>query len=174
MGRIKNLNSILQVRVLNFMDEDKELKKSAKEYSDKLAKLGMELSEIQFSYKIEGKSTKEYWQKRIDDFERYSEVGMKYYNQAYSLMNLVSSEESKVFLLRISKFRQLESTLVEIMEKIRENPSIADSKDRQQSQWSKEIKNQITEQGTKCLHHEMDMNKSFREFYEKHLKKILE
>ena len=79
-----------------------------------------------------------------------------------------------MFLLRISKFRQLSTTLSETMEKIKENPSIIDPKDRQQSLWSKEIKNQITEQSNKCLRHEMDMNTSFREFYEKHLKKILE
>lgn len=157
------------------MSEDKEeQKKSAKEYSDKLAKLGMELGEIQFSYRVEEKPTKEYWQKRIDDFKKYNEIGMKYYNQVYSLMNLVNNEESQLFLLRVSKFRQLGSTLIEIMEKIKENPSISDSKDKQQSQWSKEIKNQITEHSNKCLHHEMDMNTSFREFYEKHLKKILE
>jgi len=157
------------------MSKDKEeQKKSAKEHSDKLAKLGMELGEIQFSYRIEEKPTKEYWQKRIDDFKKYNEIGMKYYNQVYSLMNLVNNEESQLFLLRVSKFRQLGATLIEIMEKIKENPSISDSKDKQQSQWSKEIKNQITEHSNKCLHHEMDMNTSFREFYEKNLKKILE
>ena len=157
------------------MSEDQEnIKKSAKEHSDKLAKLGMELGEIQFSYKIEGKSTKEYWQKRIDDFKKYSKIGMEYYSQVHALMNLVNKEESQTFLFRISKFRQLGATLLEIMEKIKENPSITDSKDRQQSQWSKEIKNQVTEHSNKCLHHEMDMNTSFREFYEKDLKKILE
>ncbi|MFQ5476379.1 MAG: hypothetical protein ACE5DT_05035 [Nitrosopumilus sp.] len=156
------------------MSKDQDLKKSVKEHSDKLAKLGMELGEIQFSYRIEEKPTKEYWQKRIDDFKKYNETGMTYYNQVYSLMNLVNKEEAQVFLLRVSKFRQLGLTLIEIMEKIKENPSISDSKDKQQSQWSKEIKNQITEHSNKCLHHEMDMNTSFREFYEKHLKKILE
>jgi len=60
------------------------------------------------------------------------------------------------------------------MEKIENNPTIIDSKDKQQSQWSREIKNQITEQSNKCLRYEMDMNTSFREFYEKHLKKNLE
>jgi len=155
-------------------NEQDNLKKSAKEHSDKLAKLGMELGEIQFSYKIEGKSTKEYWQKRINDFKKYNETGMNYYNQVYSLMNLVNKEEAQIFLLRVSKFRQLCSTLIEIMEKIKENPSISDSKDKQQSQWSREIKDQIIEHSNKCLHHEMDMNTSFREFYEKNLKKILE
>ncbi len=157
------------------MSNDQEkLKKSAKEYSEKLAKLGMELGEIQFSYKIEEKPSKEYWQKRIDDFKKYNEMGMKYYNQVYSLMNLVNKEESQMFLLRTSKFHQLGLTFIEIMEKIKENPSIVDSKDQQQSQWSKEIRDQITEHGNKCLRHEMDINTSFREFYEKHLKKILE
>jgi len=157
------------------MSQDSEnLKKSAKEYSEKLAKLGMKLGEIQFSYKVEMKPSIGYWQKRIDDFTKYNEIGMEYYNQVYSLMNLVNKEESQMFLLSTSKFRQIVLTLIEIMEKIKENPSIIDSKDNQQSQWSKEIKDQITEQSNKCLHHEKDMNTSFREFYEKHLKKILE
>ena len=157
------------------MSQDPEnLKKSAKEHSEKLAKTGMALGKIQFSYKIEEKITKEYWQKRMSDFKKYNEKGMEYYNQAHSMMNLVNKEEAQMFLLRISKFRQLSTTLSETMEKIKENPSIVDSKDRQQSLWSKEIKNQITEQSNKCLRHEMDMNTSFREFYEKYLKKILE
>ena len=157
------------------MSQDPEnLKKSAKEHSEKLAKIGIELGEIKFSYKIEEKVTKEYWQKRMDDFKKYNEKGLEYYNQAHSMMNLVNKEEAQMFLLRISKFRQLSTTLSETMEKIKENPSIIDSKDRQQSLWSKEIKNQITEQSDKCLRHERDMNTSFREFYEKYLKKILE
>ena len=157
------------------MSQDPEnLKKSAKEHSEKLAKTGMALGEIQFSYKIEEKVTKEYWQKRMKDFKKYNEKGIEYYNQAHSMMNLVNKEEAQMFLLRVSKFRQLSTTLSETMEKIKENPSIIDSKDRQQSLWSKKIKNQITEQSNKCLRHEMDMNKSFREFYEKYLKKILE
>jgi len=161
--------------ILNFMSQDSEnLKKSVKEHSEKLAKLGMELGEIQFSYKVEMKPSTRYWEKRIDDFKKYDKIGMEYYSQAYSLMNLVNKEESQKFLLLTSKFRQLGLTLIEIMDKIKENPSIIDSKDKQQSQWSKEIRDQITEQSNKCLHHEKDMNTSFREFYEKHLKKILE
>ena len=83
---------------------------------------------------------------------------MKYYNQTYSLMNLVNKEESQMFLLRTSKFRQLGLTLIEIMEKIEKNPSIMRSKDKQQSQWSRKIKEEITEHGNKCLQHEKDMN----------------
>jgi len=154
--------------------DPEKLKKSAKEHSDKLAKLGMELGEIQFSYKIEEKVTKEYWQQRMEDFKNYNEKGLEYYNQVHAMMDLVNKEEAQRFLLHVSQFRQLSKTLLEAMEKIKENPSIIDSKDKQQSQWSKEIKNQITEQSRKCLRHEMDMNSSFREFYDKHLKSILE
>ena len=150
------------------MSQDPEnLKKSAKEHSDKLAKLGMELGEIQFSYRIEEKVTKEYWDQRMNDFKKYNEKGLEYYNQVHAMMNLVDKEESDMFLLRVSKFRQLSTELLETMNKIKDNPSIIDSKDKQQSSWSKEIKNQITEQSNKCLRHEMDMNTSFREFYEK-------
>jgi hypothetical protein len=155
-------------------DEPEDLKKSAKEHSDKLAKLGIALGEIQFSYRIDEKVTKEYWEQRMKDFKKYNEKGLEYYNQVYTMMNLVNQEEAQMFLLRVSKFRQLSTTLLEIMEKIRDNPSIIDPKDRQQSSWSREIKNQITEQSNKCLQHEMDMNSSFRKFYDKHLKKILE
>ncbi len=171
----KNLNSLLPDKKARRMSQDPEnLKKSAKEHSEKLAKIGMDLGEIQFSYKIEEKVTKEYWQKRMKDFKKYNEKGLEYYNQVHSMMNLANKEEAQMFLLRISKFRQLSTALSETMEKIKENPSIIDSKDRQHSPWSKEIKNQIAEQSNRCLRHEMDMNMSFREFYEKHLKKILE
>ncbi len=150
------------------------LKKLAREHSDILAKLGMELGEIQFSYRVDEKTTKEYWLQRMQDFKKYNEKGLEYYNQVHAMMNLANKEKAQVFLLRVSKFRQSSIKLSETMEKIKENPSIIDSKDKQQSAWSKEIKNQITEQSNECLRYEMDMNSSFREFYDKHLKKILE
>ena len=110
----------------------------------------------------------------MDDFKKYNEKGLEYYNQVHVMMDLVNKEEAQRFLLRISKFRQLSTTLSETMAKIKENPTIVDSKDKQQSLWSKEIKNQITDQSNQCLRHEMDMNALFREFYEEHLKSILE
>ena len=103
-----------------------------------------------------------------------ADKGFEYYNQAYSLMTLVDKEEARMFLSRASEFRQMGLELIGIMEKIRENPTIMDKKDRQQSQWSKEIKTSVTEHSRECLRHEMDMNTSFREFYEKNLKSILE
>jgi len=157
------------------MSQDPEnLKKSVNEIGEKLAKLGMSLSEIRFSYKIENKTSKNYWQKRIDDFKKYHKKALEYYNQVHAMMNLVHIEESQMFLLRTSKFNQLALSLIEIMEKIKENPSIIDLKDKQQSQWSREIKNEIIEHSNKCLKHEMDMNSLFREFYEKHLKMMME
>ncbi len=157
------------------MSQDpEELRRSAKEHSEKLAKLGTELGDIRFSYKIEEKVTKEYWSRRIEDFKRYNEKGLEYYSQVHAMIKLVNGKEAQIFLLRISKFRELSATLLETMKKIKENPSIIDSKDGQQSLWSKEIKSQISEQSNRCLQHEMDINTSFREFYEKHLKKILQ
>ncbi|KAF6244624.1 hypothetical protein [Nitrosopumilus sp. b2] len=149
-------------------------KKMIKEHSDKLAELGMELSKIQFSYKVEEKTSKEYWQKRIKNFEEYNTKSLEYYNQIFSLVKITNKEESNRFLLQISKFRQLSLSLIDTMKKIQENPSIINSKDKQQSQWSKEIKNAITEQSNNCLNHERDMNSFFRDFYEKNLKSILE
>ena len=155
-------------------DEPENKQNTVKEHSDKLAKLGMELSKIQFSYKVEEKTSKDYWQKRIQNFEEYNKKALEYYNQIFSLIKTIDKEESERFLLQISRFRQLTSSLIEIMKKIEENPSIISSKDRQQSQWSRELKNNITEESNKCLHHERDMNSYFRDFYDKELKNILE
>ena len=174
MEEITSLNSLLVQNLLIPMSKESGNNQIVKEYSDKLAKLGMELSKIQFSYKVENKTTKKYWQKRIENFEKYNKKGLEYYNQVFSLIKIINKEESERFLLQISKFRQLASSLIEIMKQIEANPSIIDSKDRQQSQWSREIKNNITEQSNKCLHHERDMNTFFRDFYEKHLKNVLE
>jgi len=174
-GTTQKSKLLLKVDIVNLMgDVPENLKKTVKEHSEKLAKLGMELSQIKFSYKVEEKPSKEYWKKRIIDFKKYNEKALEYYNQVHSMMNLVNKEESQMFLLRTSKFRQMGLSFLEIMEKIKENPSITDSKDKQQSLWSKEVKNQISEISKKCLTHEKEMNISFREFYQNNLKKILE
>jgi len=156
------------------MKDVKNLKRTIDEISVKLTKLGIELAEIKFSYKVEAKPSKEYWEKRMNEFKKYNEKGLEYYNQVYAMMNLINKEESQMFLLRTSKFRQLGLELLEIMQKIKNNPSITDPKDKQQSLWSKDIKNKITEQSNKCLNHEREMNLSFRNFYQKELKKISE
>ena len=153
---------------------EEETKQLVKEQSKKLAKLGMELSEIHFSYKIKEKTSNEYWEKRIKDFKKYTKKSSEYYEQVHSLISLVNKEESQMFLLRISKFHQIVTSLIELMEKIKENPSIISSKDRQQSAWSKEIKEKITENSNECLRHEKDMNTLFREFFEKHLRQIID
>ena len=150
------------------------LKETVKEHSEKLSKLGTDLAKNQFIYKVEKKSSKEYWQERITDFKKYNDNGFRYYDEIFTLMRIIDEEKSQMFLLQIAKFRQLGLTLIEIMEKLEENPSIINSKDRQQSQWSREIKNQITEQSDKCLKCEREMNTTFREFYEEKMKEILE
>ena len=150
------------------------LKETVKEHSEKLSKLGTDLAKNQFIYKVEKKSSKEYWQERITDFKKYNDNGFRYYDEIFALMRVIDEEKSQMFLLQIAKFRQLGLTLIEIMEKLEENPSIINSKDRQQSQWSREIKNQIIEQSDKCLKCEREMNTTFREFYEEKMKVILE
>ncbi|MDH5569290.1 MAG: hypothetical protein OEX98_05825 [Nitrosopumilus sp.] len=156
------------------MKDVENLKRSIDEISRKLTKLGTELAEMKFSYKVVEKPSKEYWNERMNEFRKYNEKGLEYYNQVYAMMNLINKEESQMFLLRTSKFRQLGLELLEIMQKIKKNPSITDPRDKQQSMWSKDIKNKITEQSNKCLNHEREMNTSFRDFYQNELKKILE
>ena len=48
-----------------------DIKKKVQEKSEKLAELGFTLTKNQFSYKIEEKISKEYWQKRIKNFKKY-------------------------------------------------------------------------------------------------------
>jgi hypothetical protein len=60
------------------------------------------------------------------------------------------------------------------MQEIEETPSIINSKDKQQSQWSKKVKEKLIEISTKCLEHEKVMNLNFRKFYDEEVKKILE
>ena len=155
-------------------DKLNNLKEIVKEHSEKLSKLGTDLAKNQFIYKVGKKSSKEYWQERIINFKKYNDNGFRYYDEIFALMRIIDEEKSQMFLLQIAKFRQLGLTLIEIMEKLKENPSIINSKDRQQSQWSREIKNQITEQSDKCLKCEREMNTTFREFYEEKMKEILE
>ena len=69
--------------------DSKDQKGLLKEYSDSLARLGTDLRDIGFSYKIIVKTSKEYWQKRIEDFKRYSKKGQEYYDQVYAMMSTV-------------------------------------------------------------------------------------
>ncbi len=154
--------------------ESNEIKNKVKENSEKLMKLGSILAKNQFSYKIEEKKSKEYWQNRIEDLQKYNESSIAYYNQVQNMMNLIDKEKGDMFLLQISKFHQLGTELKKIMQKIEETPSIANSKDKQQSQWSKKIKEKLIEISDNCLEHEKIMNLNFRKFYDEEVKRILE
>ena len=143
--------------------------KTIKEYGKKLEELGVELSKIQYDFKIKDKPSEKYWVKRIQEFENYHKKATEYFTQSYSLMSLVDEEQSSIFLLRISKFRQLGVKLLEDMEKVKQNPSSMDLKDKQQSKWSKEIREWLLKSNNDCLNHERRMNVFFKEFYEKYL-----
>jgi len=156
------------------MNQDSDdLKKTIQEKSDKLAKLGSILAKNQFSYKIEEKTSKEYWQKRIEDVIKYNETSLAYYNQIQNIMNLINQEKAQIFLLQTSKFHQLGTELIKYMHQIEENPSIINSKDKQKSEWSKKIKEKFVEVNAKCLENEKNMNLNFREFYDAEIKKAL-
>ena len=157
------------------MNQDSDvLKKTIQEKSEKLAELGSTLAKNQFSYKIEEKTSKEYWQKRIENLTKYNEISLEYYTQIQSLMNLINEEKSQMFLLQTGKFHQLGVELIKLMHQIEENPSIIDSKDKQQSQWSKKIKEGIIESSKKCLENEKNMNLNFRKFYDAEIKNIIQ
>ncbi|PIW31603.1 MAG: hypothetical protein COW27_06260 [Nitrosopumilales archaeon CG15_BIG_FIL_POST_REV_8_21_14_020_37_12] len=156
------------------MDDTDEIKESAKNHSKILAKIGTELSEIQFNFKVLDKTSADYWQKRIEHFKKYHKKGMEYYAEAHLLMSLVEKENAGLFLLSMSKLRQLGAKLIEILEKVKENPTIMSSKDKQQSRWSKELKEELIQYSNKNIQLEKEMNVKFREFYDKHLKKLLE
>ena len=157
------------------MNQDSDdLKKTMQENSKKLTQLGSILAKNQFSYKIEEKTSKEYWQKRIEHLIKYNETSLAYYNQIQNMMNLINKEKSQIFLLEISKFHQLGMELVKIMHQIEETPSIINSKDKQQSQWSKKIKEKFVKVNANCLEHEKYMNIGFRKFYDIEIKRILE
>jgi len=143
-------------------------KKTKKEYSEKLEKLGVELSKIQYDFKIKDNPSEKYWNKQIQEYGKYFNKVVEYFTQAYSLMNLINEEQSSVFLLRISKLQQLGEKLLADMEKVKQNPSSMNLKDKQQSKWSKEIRDQLLKSNTDCLNHEKRMNIFFKEVYEKY------
>jgi len=136
----------------------------------KLEALGNELTKIQFDFKIKNNPSEKYWVKRIEEFDIYHKKAIEYFSQAYSLMKDIDEEQGGMFLLRISKLKQLGVKLLENMEKIRQNPSIMNVKDKQQSKWSLEQKDLLIDVNEECLNHEKKMNLLFREFYEKKLR----
>lgn len=140
------------------------------ECSKKLEKLGRELANIQYDFKIQNKTSEKYWVSRINEFQKYHQKVTEYFTQAYSLMNLSSKEESNLFLFKINKLKQNGTRLIQCMEKIKENPSIMDLKDKQQSKWSVDQRDELINSNNECLNHEKHMNIYFREFYEKNLK----
>ena len=142
-----------------------------KEHSKKLEKLGLELLKIQYDFKIKDNPSEKYWNKKIQEFKNYHEKVVDYFTQSYSWMNLVDEEQAGIFLLRISKLRQLGVKLLEDMEKVKQNPASMNLKDKQQSRWSKEIRERLLKSNNDCLNHEKRMNIFFKDVYKKYLNK---
>jgi len=148
----------------------KEIDSKFREQSKILEKLGNELAKTQYDFKIKESSSEKYWNKRIEEFSNYHKKVVDYFSQAYILMKNVDNEQSGLFILRLSKLKELGTKLLENMEKVKQNPSIMDSKNRQQSKWSIEKREQLINSNQDCLNHEKKMNIFFREFFETNLK----
>ena len=138
------------------------------EQKNNLAKIGNELSNIGFNYKIRDKNKPEYWDDYIEKFTRHHEKEMQYYAQVYLLIDMVEKDKAEKFLLEIDNMKQLATRLLELLEEIKRNPSIVSPKDRQKSKWSKEIREQTIEYSNKNLEHEKKMYSIFHEFCEAH------
>ena len=136
----------------------------------KLEEFGNELTKIQYDFKIKSSTSEKYWDQKVDEFQAYHKKAIEYFSQAYLLMTDLDKEQAGMFLLRISKLKQLGVKLLENMEKIKENPSIMNDKDKQQSRWSIEQRELLMNVNEECLNHEKKMNLFFREFYEKTLR----
>ena len=145
--------------------------KKIESFSKGLERLGSELAKIQFDFKIKNKPSEKYWNQRIDEFRQYHEKTIEYFLEAQQLAKLFDEKEAGVFLLKLSKLKQLGSNLLKSMELVKNNPSIMDSKDQQQSRWTIEQREKLFEANQECLDHEKTMNVFFRQFYDKHLKK---
>ncbi|MDH3618359.1 MAG: hypothetical protein OEM89_06510 [Nitrosopumilus sp.] len=145
--------------------------KTIKDYSKKLEKLGLELLKIQYDFKIKDNPSEKYWVKKIQEFKKYHEKVVDYFTQSYSWMKLVDEEQAGIFLLRISKLQQLGVKLLEDMDKVKQNPASMNLKDKQQSKWSKEIREKLLKSNNDCLNHEKRMNVFFKEVYKNYLKK---
>lgn len=145
--------------------------KTIKDYSKKLEKLGLELLKIQYDFKIKDNPSEKYWVKKIQEFKKYHEKVVDYFTQSYSWMKLVDEEQAGIFLLRISKLQQLGVKLLEDMDKVKQNPASMNLKDKQQSKWSKEIREKLLKSNKDCLNHEKRMNVFFKEVYKNYLKK---
>ena len=139
------------------------------EQRKKLEKFGNELTKYQYDFKIKNDPSEKYWIKRIEEFSIYHEKTIEYFSQAYSLMMDLDKDQARIFLLRISKLKQLGDKLMENMEKTRQVPSIMDNKDKQQSKWSLEQRDILINANEECRNHEKKMNLFFRDFYEKNM-----
>ena len=83
----------------------------------------------------------------------------------------LNQHQSGVFLLRLSKLKQLGAKLLKNMETVQETPSIMDLKDKQQSKWSMEQREDLIKNNDDLLNHEKRMNVFFKEFYQNYLQK---
>ena len=137
------------------------------DHSKNLEKIGMYLSKIQYDFKIKNNPSEDYWSKRIQEFQNYHKTTIEYFTQAYSMIKLEDDEKAGLFLIKLSKHKQLGNKLLGDMEKIKQNPSAMNLKDNQQSKWSIELRENLIQSNKNCLNHEKHMNIFFKDFFKK-------
>ena len=131
-----------------------------------LAEMGARLAGMRFSYRVEQRPSRQYWESRAKDYEEYRSAAGEYYMQAYYMMRGVDTREAELFLVQAAKLRQTGSKLAGLMAEAAQNPSIMDAKDPQQSKWSKGVRDGITQYSEMCLGLEKALSASFRGFCE--------
>ena len=58
------------------------------ELSKELSKIGLEVTQINFNYKIERNKDSKFWKSKLENFQKYSEKCISYYNICFSILKL--------------------------------------------------------------------------------------
>ena len=141
---------------------------SVGEHSRALSELGAAIAGMGFSYKVRYESGREYWEKRVDQHERYFAKSAEYYGRAYQMMGLIDGGQAGAFLPMLERFHKLRARQMGVLEKIRQRPGIMERGARQQSRWSRDARDEIIDSSNECLEHERVMSRFLREFYGRH------
>ena len=133
-----------------------------------IAELGAEIVKMNFSYEVKNTSSPEYWQERVTEYEKYLGLTVKYYVNAMMLSIMMGTAESKALTLACNKLLTLSERQSKLLKRIKESPGMMDSKDKQQSRWSKGTREKFVSNNQKYMECEKELSLLFREFSDKH------
>ncbi len=144
-----------------------------RQHARALAGLGEDIARMGFSYEVKKDTDPGYWEGRLAEHREYFGKSQEYYEQAHLLMRLVDPGQAGTFLLMLGKFHRLRKEQMEALERIRQNPTVMEPRDRQQSRWSKDAREAVIDCSNRCLGHEKAMSEAFRGFYDSRLRGAL-